>query len=104
MPFQRRIDIDPNPDGDSPRAVFDPDPLEANPRDQIFWTNNDGEAHWPGRLNDDGSIDRTFFMPNQIAPNGDVSAIFSPSAPATFEYACSLHPDERGTIQVTEPE
>lgn len=101
MPSQRKISIDPNSEWDSPRAVFDPDPLEAKTRDQIFWTNNDSEAHWPGRLNDDGTIDKTFFMENQIAPNGDTSPTFSPAVPATLEYACSLHPDEQGTINVT---
>jgi hypothetical protein len=40
-------------------------------------------------------------MPNQIAADGDSSPIFAPSAPATFKYACSLHPDEKGSITVT---
>lgn len=104
MPFQRRIDINPAAEGDSPRVAFDPDPLQAEVRDQIFWSNRDSEPHWPGRLKDDGSIDRTFFMSNQIAPNGDVSPIFSPSGATTYRYACSLHPDEQGTIEVTVPE
>jgi plastocyanin len=82
--------------------VFDPPDLPAQPLDQIFWTNNDpDEAHWPGLLDDEGNIDKTFFMPNQIAPNGDVSATFAPTAAATFKYACSLHPEEQGTITVT---
>lgn len=103
MPFQWNIAINKNPqDGTSPRVVFEPDPLQASVRDQICWTNNDdSEAHWPGLLQDDGKIDETFFMPNQIAPNGDSSATFAPSQPASFKYACSLHPDEQGTITVT---
>lgn len=100
MPNQRKINIRPAMGG-PPNAGFDPDELAAQTRDQIFWSNRDKVAHWPGLLNDDGSIDATFFMPNQIAPDGDVSPIFSPSAPATFKYACSLHPDEQGTITVT---
>jgi plastocyanin len=102
MPFQWKIAIDMNTQAVSPRVVFDPPDLQAKVLDQIFWVNNDpSEAHWPGLLKDDGTIDETFFMPNQIAPNGDVSATFAPSVPATYTYACSLHPDEQGTITVT---
>jgi plastocyanin len=83
-------------------AQFDPNPLlDAAPGDQIFWANNDTEAHWPGLLNSDGSISTRYFMPNQIAPNS-TSQPFSPPAGGTLKYACSLHPGETGTIQVTQ--
>lgn len=102
MPFQEKIAIEKNTQGDSPRAVFAPDPLAVGVLDQVFWSNQDSEPHWPGLLKDDGkTIDKEFFMPNQIAPNGDVSAIFAFSKAGTFKYACSLHPDETGTIEVT---
>ncbi|HKV10305.1 MAG TPA: hypothetical protein VJ725_19345 [Thermoanaerobaculia bacterium] len=97
MPFQWRITISRTAQG----VVFNPDPLQAKTRDQIFWTNNDTEAHWPGLLQSDGTINTTFFMPNQIAPNGGTSSTFSPSVPSSFKYACSLHPNEQGTITVT---
>jgi len=97
-----KIDINPNPGG-NPRVKFDPDPLQANTLDQIFWTNNDSQPHWPGLLKDGGTIDNTFFMNNQIAPNGDRSSSFSASRPVTYQYVCSLHTNERGTIQVTAP-
>jgi plastocyanin len=102
MPFLLRIAINQNTEEESPRVVFDPDPLQARVGDQIFWTNNDeSEAHWPGLLQDDGNIDETFFIPHQIAPDGGVSSTFAPSLPdQVFEYACSLHPDEKGTIRV----
>jgi plastocyanin len=100
VPFQERITIEGNTQGGS-GAVFEPDPLDIAVLDQIFWTNRDSEPHWPGRVQDDGTIDTTFFMPNQIAPNGDSSPIFSPSTAGTLDYACSLHPDETGTINVT---
>lgn len=99
MAFQYQINI--NPTGGSPRIAFNPNPLPANALDQIFWTNNDSVAHWPGLLNGDGTVNQTFFIPNQIAPNGDTSAIFCPAvAPATFRYVCSLHPDEKGVVGV----
>jgi plastocyanin len=100
MAIQRKISINkkvPPP----PKVTFAPNPSPANALDQIFWTNYDSEAHWPGLLNADGTINKTFFMPNQIAPDGDSSPIFSPSSPASFTYACSIHPDERGIINVT---
>lgn len=100
MPIQRQINI--NKSGSS--IAFNPPTLNANTSDQIFWTNNDGVAHWPGKVNQDGTIDKTFFMPNQIAPNGDASPIFSPSTPVTYTYKCSIKGHENepsGKIVVT---
>lgn len=104
MANQWQIRINPNPGGPV-RVKFDPDPRAANPLDQIFWTNNDSVAHWPGLLNPDGTINATFFMPNQIAPNGDVSASFSAAQAFTYTYACSIagHANEKGTIVVSNP-
>ena len=105
MAIERQIIIAPNAPGASPGATFDPNPLAAQAMDQIFWTNNDSQPHWPGRLNSDGSINKTFFMPNQIAPNGDVSSVFSTVVPTTssdpLNYACSLHPGETGSITIS---
>ena len=98
MALQLQIKI--NRDGDN--VTFDPPVLNAKKGDQIFWTNNDKEAHWPG-LPEEGALpdEPKFFMPNQIAPGG-TSSVFSPGrAPETFNYACSLHPDEKGKIIVT---
>jgi len=49
MAIQRQINI--NPAHGTPAVRFDPDPLSARVFDQIFWTNNDATAHWPGLLN-----------------------------------------------------
>lgn len=98
MPFQEKITIEKDAQGGG--AVFEPEPLDIAVLDQICWSNRDSEPHWPGLLNEDGTIDETFFMPNQIAPNGDTSATFSFSKAGTFKYACSLHPGEIGTINV----
>jgi plastocyanin len=102
MAIERQIVIKPNAPGASPRVVFDPNPLPANPADQIFWTNNDTQPHWPGRKNADGTINATFFMTNQIAPGGDVSAVFSTVVTGTLNYACSLpgHQNETGSIVI----
>jgi plastocyanin len=107
--LQRRVSIDPSP---LTRVSFDPSTLNVEVGDQIFWTNNDSQPHWPGLKNPaDGSIDTTFFMPNQIAEVSDLgpssSSIFSPGATGTLQYVCSLHCEagqpcsEEGTIVVT---
>lgn len=109
MPKQVRITIKKKSEGASP--VFDPDPAKADLGDQIFWSNKDTKAHWPGRLVKEGTtekIDKTFFIPHKVAGNGDVSSSWGAAiANRTYEYACSLHPDdpdERGTIVVRDQE
>lgn len=106
--LERRVRSDPSTLN---RVSFEPSSLSVQVGDQIFWTNNDSEAHWPGLKNADGSIDDTFFMPNQIAEVSDLgpstSSIFAPGGTGTLEYVCSLHckPGQTccgsGTIEVT---
>jgi plastocyanin len=97
MPFTWTININKGPTG----VVFSPNPLtKVATGDQIIWANNDTIPHWPGLVNEDGSIDKAFFMPNQIAANS-TSPAFSPGVAAPLNYACSLHPTERGSIQVS---
>jgi len=99
--LQRRVSVDASP---LHRVSFDPSLLAAKVGDQIFWTNNDRQPHWPGLKNEDGSIDDIFFMPYQIAGD-DTSPTFSPGVAGRLEYVCSIHRDppcsEAGTIEVT---
>lgn len=98
MPFTWTISI--NKGHANQGAVFSPNPLpNVAPGDQVIWANNDAIPHWPGLVNEDGTIDQTFFMPNQIAKDS-TSTTFSPGVNATLNYACSLHPGETGSIQV----
>jgi plastocyanin len=98
MPFSWIINI--NPNAGKPAVKFTPSPLlNVAPGDEVVWANNDANAHWPGLKNSDGTIDATFFMPNQIAGQS-TSPGFSPGVDGTLTYACSLHPDETGTIEV----
>jgi plastocyanin len=101
------------------RLSVDPSPLNVEPGDQIFWTNNDSQPHWPSLKNADGTIDNSFFMPNQIAGTSDMgpstSPTFSPGVEGTLTYVCCLRhyvsgdPCEwrscsvEGTIVVTAP-
>ncbi len=105
MPFSWNININPNPAKPS-QANFDPPFLgppkqQVEPGDQVFWANNDTQAHWPGLLAPDGSINKSYFMPNQIAPNSQ-SSIFAVGSSGTLKYACSLHPGEIGTIKIVD--
>jgi plastocyanin len=103
MAIERPITITTKPGGGSPRITFSPDPLQAKEADQIFWTNNDTQPHWPGRKNDDGTINKTFFMPNQIAPNGNTSPVFSTIVAGTLNYICTIdgHQNETGSIVIS---
>ena len=97
MAIERQISIKRNAAGG---VVFDPNPLQADALDQIFWTNSDTVAHWPA-LKDGNTIDRDFFMTNQIAPGGDVSPVFSTSLAGTLDYVCFLHQTETGSIVIS---
>ena len=96
MAIQRKIRIYKDDDG---VVKFDPPVLQAKPRDQIFWSNEDDDPHWPvlSTIVPDqsaltGDEKRDFFMTNQIAQKS-VSSIFAPApgTAATFNYACSIH-------------
>lgn len=118
MAAQMQINIKPigEPTEDGFTVRFDPSRLDVEPGDQIFWTNNHSQPHWPSLKNADGTIDNSFFMPNQIAPDSS-SSTFSPGddAKRTYTYVCCLRhyvsadPCEwkpcsvEGTIVVTPP-
>lgn len=93
MAFQWLIKI-----SKSTPATFTPNPLNAVVGDEIVWSNGDSQPHWPG-LVQNGTVNTTFFMPNQIAPNS-TSTTFIPNAAGPLNYQCSLHKGETGTIQV----
>jgi plastocyanin len=97
MPFTWRINIKKNPKPPGP-AVFEFDQApQIEVGDQIFWSNQDSVAHFPTPL------DPTFvFMPNQIAANS-TSPAFAPGQTGKIDYICSLHKDEKGTIDVVAP-
>jgi plastocyanin len=81
------------------RSEFQPSHLIVNEGDQIYWVNNDTDPHWPGLLNADGTINKTFFMQSQILP-ADSSTVFALSVEGDFTYSCSLHQGEMGRILV----
>ena len=98
MPFTWRINIKRCAKPPGP-AVFEYDsppvpPTNIEVGDQIIWSNQDTVAHFPTPL------DPSFvFMPNQIAANS-TSPAFALGQAGTIDYVCSLHKDEKGTIEV----
>lgn len=93
MAIQRRVVIKRTP-SPQPQVVFDPEPVRANPNDQIFWFNDDTEPHWPAPLDADGKVtDQQAFMAHQIAPKSPSSTV---SPGNDLSYGCSLHLDRQG--------
>lgn len=111
MAQTRKIDInDPSAQGGG-LAAFAPPTLEANPGDLIFWANNSRLPHWPAPS--DKPEDRTKWMPYQIpgcdpdrnppdvpATSRQVSFEAPDELPATIDYVCALHPEEKGQIHL----
>jgi len=100
MPFTWQIKIDKNSPGTAYK--YAPTPLtNVAIGDVIIWTNNDSNPHWPALKNGDGTLNTTYFMANQIAPNSP-SANFVPGVTGTFTYVDSLNPTgPTGTIIVS---
>lgn len=100
MPFIWQISINKNPAG-KPRIKFDPNPLNnVAVGDQIIWTNNDDQPHWPALQKSDGTIDQNFFMENQIAPHSP-SNTFVAGTNGVLNYLDSLEKNATGTIYVS---
>lgn len=99
MALPKLININPGKAG----AQFAPGSLNCKAGDVITWSNNDpANAHWPAQTaTATGPVTNAiFFMPNQIAA-GDSSDDFRPGdSGVTLFYACSIHPQERGSIVV----
>jgi plastocyanin len=100
MPFTWTINIKPNPYGGPTKpAIFEFDqPPQIQLGDQVVWSNNDGQDHFPAPDDPDPNGIKEF-MPTQIAPNS-TSPGFAFSKTGTIKYHCSLHPEEIGTIEV----
>jgi plastocyanin len=92
MPFTWQITIKKNGAG----FTYDPPQLNAAVGDQIFWTNEDDNEHWPGIAGNP-----TYFMADPIAPDSP-SSTFVPGVTGTVTYIDSLHATAPGgTIVVS---
>ena len=84
-------------------AVFDPNPLQAEPNDSVFWFNGDNIAHWPAPApkKPTDPINKKAWLDYQIPPNASSTQIaLNPPAPYCLNYVCALHPNEKGQIKV----
>jgi hypothetical protein len=82
-------------------AVFDPNPLNAQPNYNVFWSNSDPtNAHWPAP----SVAEKTAWFDYQIPPGAQSNQLalppMSPPAAYTLNYVCALHPNEKGQIKV----
>jgi plastocyanin len=101
MSFTWRISIKPLPKPtSSARASFVPvqTPQDIQVGDQIVWTNEDSEAHFPSPVLT--SQDTAYsFMGDQIAGNSS-SPGFAPGNTGIVQYFCANHPGEKGSFEV----
>ncbi len=88
-------------------AVFDPNPLQAEPNDSVFWFNGDNIAHWPAPApkNPKDPINKKAWLDYQIPANASSTSIALNPPPAPYKsyclnYVCALHPKEKGQIRV----
>ena len=85
-------------------AVFDPNPLQAEPNDSVFWFNGDNIAHWPAPApkKPTDPINKKAWLDYQIPPNASSTQIaLNPAKfPYCLNYVCALHPKEKGQIKV----
>jgi hypothetical protein len=93
MPMVHEINIEPVIDEQSKKRTGyryvpqPPDPASgptaARPGDQVFWRNDDTQAHWP-------AANGVQFMPNQIAPNSSSQTWVADAQAQTLTYRDTL--------------
>jgi hypothetical protein len=92
-------------------AVFAPDvyatnpgdPLKAQNKDVISWSNRTEQVHQPWPATADWQVDNNAQgLCETIQPwtASDPAYLVTDKAPATINYVCLLHPNEHGQIEV----
>lgn len=75
------------------RLKYSPDAIAVRQGETVEWTNNDLAPH---TVTSQGGVDT--FDSGSIEPDASWSHTFS--QPGTFSYACTFHPEMKGTITV----
>jgi plastocyanin len=73
--------------------LFSPATVSINVGDSVTWTNSGSEPH--NAVADDGSFETA------ILENGDSETVTFDDA-GSFSYICSIHPEMKGTVDVSE--
>ncbi|HEV3456672.1 MAG TPA: plastocyanin/azurin family copper-binding protein [Thermoanaerobaculia bacterium] len=101
MARNRKIDIKDQPG--QTLASFHPPNLQAKVGDLIFWVNDSNVAHWPApsAKPEDRTKWLAYQIPGRTADQEPASSqSISFDAAGKFDYVCSLHPEEKGSITV----
>lgn len=103
---------------DTTLAVFTPDllgvdpgdPLQAGIPDLISWNNRTGDPHWPWPLQANGQpypsaeaakAAKVYLCDEIPAWESSAPAFATSKPPGTIKYICKIHPDEHGSIVVS---
>jgi len=78
-------------------AKFDPPDLVVRANDLVFWNNKTGYTHELSIVNPNGSL--TPLPIGGPIPRREQSDAFAVTA--SFQYCCTRHPNETGTVTVT---
>ena len=74
--------------------AFEPSDLSAAAGDTIEFTNDDDAPHT--FTSDDAGVDE------EVEPGGSTTIDLADVEPGTYDYICKIHPDMKGTLEVTE--
>lgn len=96
-------------------AEFTPDPLQAENADLVSWNNRTAESHWPWPadsaftpMSEEDATKIENWLSTEIPPwESSTPAYVCPDlekgcTQKTLYYVCRLHPEEHGTIDLTQ--
>jgi plastocyanin len=92
-----------NPEGTNPpnlltitirAGVYSPNPLAVKVGQSVNWLNSDTFAHT--------ATDAGVFDTGSIAPTSAADVPVKFSTPGTYNFRCTIHPNETGSIVVTQ--
>ena len=96
-------------------SEFTPNPQQAQNADLVSWNNRTGESHWPWPadssftpMSEEDAKKTENWLSTEIPPwESSIPAYVCPdflpgTTQKTLYYVCRLHPEEHGTIDLTQ--